>query len=434
MKKVITYGTFDLFHKGHYNILKRAREYGDYLIVGVTGESYDIARGKLSVHDDIATRIKNVMETGLVDKIIVEEYIGQKISDIIEYDIDTFVIGDDWKGKFDHLSKYCNMVYLERTKNISSTQLREENYDFYNIGIITDRLDENQITNEAAAVTGFVVKTVFSENLENAKTVQEAYSIPEISETVENLLESSDIVYIHTKPELRYNYIKVAINAGKHVICDTPFVINKNKQAELFKLAKFNNVALIDNIKMPYIKIFNQLLWMCQGGLIGEIVQFNCSISKNDRHVKYLFDDLLSMALCPMIKVMGAGYTNLHSRLVKSESGEGFEFGSLTFEYPNADAVIKVGNSLRVNNQMEIIGTKGTIRLKDNWWRCSYFELERPENLEPEIYNMNFSGNGFKYLLREMRVMFNNKKTESMGIFPEESIIISDIMEHVYNN
>lgn len=83
---------------------------------------------------------------------------------------------------------------------------------------------------------------------------------------------------------------------------------------------------------------------------------------------------------------------------------------------------------------MEIIGTKGTIRLKDNWWRCSYFELERPENLEPEIYNMNFSGNGFKYLLREMRVMFNNKKTESMGIFPEESIIISDIMEHVYNN
>jgi len=126
MKKVITYGTFDLFHRGHYNILKRAREYGDYLVVGVTGDSYDVSRGKLSVHDDIATRIENVKKTGLADAIIVEEYLGQKISDVIQYDIDTLVIGDDWRGKFDHLGKYCDVVYLERTKNISSTQIREE--------------------------------------------------------------------------------------------------------------------------------------------------------------------------------------------------------------------------------------------------------------------------------------------------------------------
>ena len=137
MKKVITYGTFDLFHKVHYNILKRAKEYCDYLIVCVTGDSYDIVRGKLSVKDSLATRIENVKKTGLVDEIIVEEYLGQKISDIIKYDIDTFVIGDDWKGKFDHLSRYCEMVYLERTKNISSTKLREENFTKYNIAIIT---------------------------------------------------------------------------------------------------------------------------------------------------------------------------------------------------------------------------------------------------------------------------------------------------------
>ena len=105
MKKVITYGTFDLFHKGHYNILKRAKEYGDYLIVGVTGETYDIGRGKLSVHDSLATRIENVKNTGLVDEIIVEEYLGQKIGDLIKYDIDYFVIGDDWKGKFDFLKE-----------------------------------------------------------------------------------------------------------------------------------------------------------------------------------------------------------------------------------------------------------------------------------------------------------------------------------------
>jgi glycerol-3-phosphate cytidylyltransferase len=125
MKKIITYGTFDLFHVGHYNILKRAKEHGDYLIVGVTGENYDIGRGKLNVHDSLATRIENVVNTGFADEIIVEEYLGQKIGDIIKYDIDAFVIGDDWRGKFDHLSRYCDMIYLERTKGISSTQIRE---------------------------------------------------------------------------------------------------------------------------------------------------------------------------------------------------------------------------------------------------------------------------------------------------------------------
>ena len=87
MKTVITYGTFDLFHQGHYNILKRAKELGDYLIVGVTGETYDAERGKLSVQDSLATRIENVRKTGFADKIIVEEYLGQKIPDIMKYHV-----------------------------------------------------------------------------------------------------------------------------------------------------------------------------------------------------------------------------------------------------------------------------------------------------------------------------------------------------------
>ena len=133
MKKVITYGTFDLFHQGHYNILKRAKELGDYLIVGVTGESYDMERCKLSVRDSLVTRIENVKKTGFVDKVIIEEYLGQKIHDVIEYDVDVLVIGSDWKGT-DAWNQYekefaavgCTVVYLDHTDGISSSILRDK--------------------------------------------------------------------------------------------------------------------------------------------------------------------------------------------------------------------------------------------------------------------------------------------------------------------
>ena len=121
MKRVITYGSFDLFHEGHYRLLQRAKALGDYLIVGVTTESYDRQRGKLNVVDSLMTRMENVKKTGFADEIIIEESSGQKYSDIKKYNVDIFTVGSDWVGTFDYLKDICEVVYLERTKDISST-------------------------------------------------------------------------------------------------------------------------------------------------------------------------------------------------------------------------------------------------------------------------------------------------------------------------
>lgn len=432
MKKVITYGTFDLFHQGHYNILKRAKEYGDYLIVGVTGENYDIGRGKLSVQDSIATRIENVKKTGLADEIIVEEYLGQKISDIIEYGIDKFVIGDDWKGKFDHLSKYCDVVYLERTKNISSTQLREELFEPIKIGIITDVNDDNQIVKDTSMIAELEISGVYSENSKIADGFKEKYALPKVYESKESLFSGSDIVFIKTSLRTRFNLIKEALNAGKHVICDPPFTVSKYLQEELFEIARENNRILMENVKMVHVNVFNQLLWMTQGGLIGDIVSFNCSISKKDRNVKDLFSELFFLALTPMIKIMGSDYEGYTHNVVKGDDGA-IEFASAHFIYPRGEAHINVGNTIRVECKMEIIGTKGTIRLSDKWWRSNRFELERVGADEPEIYNMNFDGNGFKFLLRQIVNMIKNDRIESRGLFKSESIKISEILEEMEN-
>ena len=136
MKTVITYGTYDLLHQGHINLLRRAKALGDYLIVGVTNDSFDRERGKLNVKNNVLERVEAVKATGLADKIIIEYYVGQKIDDIQKYDADIFAIGSDWEGKFDYLKEYCEVVYLPRTEGVSSTMLRENLQEDIKIGVV----------------------------------------------------------------------------------------------------------------------------------------------------------------------------------------------------------------------------------------------------------------------------------------------------------
>lgn len=124
MRKVLTYGTFDLLHEGHIRLLKRAKALGDYLIVGVSTDTFNASKNKKAI---LAYKErKEVVEAiRYVDKVIPERSWDQKINDVQKYQIDTFVMGDDWKGKFDFLKPYCEVVYLPRTKRISSTSIKE---------------------------------------------------------------------------------------------------------------------------------------------------------------------------------------------------------------------------------------------------------------------------------------------------------------------
>ena len=125
MKRVITYGTFDLFHIGHLNLLKRAKALGDYLIVAVSSDEFNLQKGKVCKIKD-TDRMQIVEAIKYVDQVIPETSWDQKIEDVKKYDVVVFVMGDDWKGKFDFLKDYCEVVYLPRTEGISSTQLKEE--------------------------------------------------------------------------------------------------------------------------------------------------------------------------------------------------------------------------------------------------------------------------------------------------------------------
>ena len=125
MKKVITYGTFDLLHWGHINILKRAKELGDYLVVAISSDEFNAIKGKAAYHN--YENRKLILEAiRYVDEVIPEYTWEQKVQDVQEHDIDLFVMGDDWEGKFDFLKDYCEVVYLPRTEGISTSQIKED--------------------------------------------------------------------------------------------------------------------------------------------------------------------------------------------------------------------------------------------------------------------------------------------------------------------
>ena len=203
MKKVITYGTFDLFHEGHYRLLERAKALGDYLIVGVTTESYDKTRGKLGVVDSLMTRIENVKKTGFADEVIIEEGAGQKFSDIKKYGIDIFTVGSDWTGCFDYLNEFCQVVYLERTQNISSTMLREQKRHIQRIGVIGTGRIANRFMPEAKLVSGVSMQGVYNPHAESADRFAKRWDIAAYHD-LESFFANVDIVYVCRKYTGRY--------------------------------------------------------------------------------------------------------------------------------------------------------------------------------------------------------------------------------------
>ena len=208
MVKVITYGTYDLLHYGHIQLLKRAKALGDYLIVGITSDMFDRERGKINVQQSLMERIEAVRATGLADELIVEEYEGQKIDDIKRFGVDIFTVGSDWKGNFDYLNDYCQVIYLERTKGISSTELRSEQKTV-KIGLVGESPILNKIASEISYVNGLELGPVFSLDKSQLMPTLREHGIS--MDSFEELLECVDALYMISNPHKHASQIKTAL-------------------------------------------------------------------------------------------------------------------------------------------------------------------------------------------------------------------------------
>ncbi len=436
MTKVITYGTFDLFHEGHYRLLQRAKKLGDYLIVGVTTEAYDKARGKLNVVDSLVTRIENVKKTGFADEIIIEESPGQKVNDIQKFHINIFAIGSDWTGTFDYLKDYCKVVYLERTKNISSTMLREQNSPIQRIGIIgTGRIAARFIP-EARLVSGISTQGVYNPNAESAQRFAKQWEINAYM-TLETFYEAVDAVYIASPHETHYQYIYDALEHGKHVLCEKPMVLKRSQAKELFACAKEKGLVLMEGVKTAYCPGFHKLLGIARSGMIGSIRNVEACFTKLEKpdsreltDVVYggSFTELGSYVMLPILKIFGKEFSELRFDIIRGENGLDL-FTKTSLLYLTGIATATCGLGVKSEGRLLVAGTKGYIVAEAPWWKTSYFEVHYEDAGKVEKYSETFLGDGLRYEISDFLSMINGNNSSEFKLTRSESTAMAGIIE-----
>lgn len=442
MIKVITYGTFDLFHQGHINLLKRAKQLGDYLVVGVTSDSYDRERGKLNVQESLVKRIQNIKDSGLADEIIIEEYEGQKVVDIEKYDIDKFVIGSDWIGKFDYLKQFCEVIYLERTKGISSTELRNQKNNILKIGIIGSGRIAKRFVKEARYVSGVNIEGVLSRNEENCKNFAKENELNFYSIDYEEFIKKVDAVYIATPHKTHYEYIKKSLELKKHVLCEKPMVLSKNEAIELYNLAKEKKVVLLEAIKTAYCPAYEKMMSIAKSGVIGEIKDieacFTKLVSGNIRELEKdeaggSVTELATYPLLPIIELLGKpNDVEFYSYFDENRNVDLYTKIFLKYS-KELTAIAKVGLGVKSEGELIISGTKGYIYVPAPWWKTEYFEVRFEDLSKNKKCFYKFEEDGLRYELAEFLKLIISKKNQSYKLKEEISLEIINIIEKFLN-
>lgn len=401
MLKVITYGTFDMLHYGHIRLLKRAKALGDFLIVGVTSESFDQMRGKINVRQSIQERIESVKETGIADKIIIEEYEGQKIDDIRRYGVDIFAIGSDWRNKFDYLNEYCRVVYLERTEGISSSQIRTANQKI-RMGMVGNFGNEMiKFLKESTYVNG--IEIVAWQTDEKTCLSKQLMARAPYIDKFDDLLDRVDAIYLVSRPEKHYEQIKQALQKGKHVLCESPVALGAAEVDELFELARENGCILMESLKTAYALAFTRLQLIVKSGFIGNVVSVDATCTSLAKvHTSYRdqssFLSWGSFGLLPIFLVLGTEYRQKSLQIKLNTLGNDI-FAQGVFIYDGAVATLKVANGVKSEGNLVILGTKGYIFVPAPWWKTEYFEVRYENPMMNKKYFYQLEGEGIRYMI-----------------------------------
>jgi choline-phosphate cytidylyltransferase len=434
MTRVITYGTYDLLHYGHIRLLERAKKLGDYLIVGVTADDFDKTRGKINVQQSLMERIEAVKATGLADEIIVEEYEGQKIDDIRRLNIDIFTVGSDWMGQFDYLKEYCQVIYLDRTEGISSSDIRSSQRKV-KLGLVGESLLVSKVAKESQFVNGLEISGIYTSNPE--------LSVSNRVLSYNELLNISDAVYIISEPTLHFKQVKKALENGKDVLCETPLALTLNESDYLHKLAEEKQCVLMDSIKTAYSTAYSRMLLLAKTGKIGKILSVDATATSlrdiykiEENQIDTTWNSICAWgptAMLPVFQILGTDYKQKIgvSKLLKGK--QFFDlFTQIEFIFDDSIATIKVGKGAKSEGDLVVTGTKGYIYVPAPWWKTDYFELRYENSEDNKRYFYQLDGEGIRYELVAFLKAIETRKNMDCYINRNVSNSICSVIEDFY--
>ncbi len=435
MIKVITYGTYDLLHQGHINLLRRAKELGDYLIVGVTSDSFDQGRGKLNTRNNVLERVEAVKATGYADEVIIEDYVGQKIDDIQKYDVDIFAIGSDWKGRFDYLNEYCQVVYLPRTEGISSTKLREETQKIYRIGIIGSGRIARRFIPESKVVSGAEVVSVLNPNKALAEDFAKEFGLSAFS-SFSDFIKDIDAIYIASPHLTHFDYARRSLEAGKHVLCEIPLVLKENEASLLYDLAENKKLVFLEASKTAFCPAFNHLITLVKSGVIGDVVDVKASLSKmvapptrelDPTQAGGAMNEHAPLTLLAIIKLLGCDFTYLdfHSKVEKGVD----IYTKAVINYRHATSSITLGIGVKTEGNLVVSGTKGYVYVPSPWWLTEFFEVRYEDQRKNKKFFYSYDGEGLRYEIQEFITMIASNRRSSYKLRRKESITMAKVIE-----
>lgn len=425
-----------MFHQGHKRLLERARALGDYLIVGVTDENYDRSRGKLNVIDSTEERVEAVKALDFVDKVIIEKHKKQKAQDMVKYDVDIFAIGDDWEGTFDYLNEYTEVIYLPRTKGISSTMLREDNIDTIKLGIVGLGRDTNAFIDEARHVPNLKINRIYSPELDALKQfTKDNPNIRYGHDNYDDFLDTSIVaVYIDTALEEHYTLIKKALLANKHVLCENPLALYKSELKELLNLAKKQKVLLLSALKTAFLPAFNQLMSELDKGVIGDIKEVRATRTSLYKEKDYP-DTFMAQGATNIL----SSYPSLLVNKILGESKditffdqghEGYDVSNLIISKHKGGAIgiSNVATGIKSEGDAVISGTKGYVYIPAPWWLTRQFHVRFEDANKSQTYNYEFEGGGLRYMIAEFASLIHRGERKSDMLSPKLMIGINRVL------
>lgn len=340
------------------------------------------------------------------------------------------------KGKFDYLNEYCKVVYLERTQGVSSTEIREQKRQL-RMGLVGESKYLCKLLKESTYVNGLSIEAIYSDSLDDVPA--ELKKLKTVTDNLDIFINTVDAVYIRSFPTKHYEQIKKVLNAGKHVLCESPITLDKQQCKELFELAQAKGCILMEAIKTAYNTAFSRLVLLAKSGKIGDIVSVDATctslkeLAANEVEKLTVWNSAFDWgptAMLPVFEILGTNYKLKRIVTHYIDKERNFDdFTKMDFTYDNAVASIKVGMGVKSEGELIVSGTKGYIYVPAPWWKTDYFELRYENAADNRRYFYQLDGEGIRYeLVAFVRAIDNGRMARYIEEYVSEAIssIVSD--------